>query len=58
MEAEDVSVHVDGSSQGFRDRVNGGDKGKKDGLLAWPCDLALYALKTDVLVVLLDTQHG
>ena len=57
MEAEEVSVHVDGSSQSFRDRVNGGDKGKKDGLLAWPCDLALYALKTDVLVVLLDTQR-
>ena len=25
--------------------------------MAWPCDLASYALKTDVLVVLLDTQQ-
>ena len=57
MEEEEVSVHIDGSSQAFRDRVNGGDRGKKDGLLAWPCDLALYALKSDVLVVLLDTQR-
>jgi hypothetical protein len=57
MEAEEVSTHVDGSSQTFRDRVNGGDKGKKDGLMAWPCDLSLYALKSDVLVVLLDAQR-
>jgi len=57
MEAEEVLTHVDGSSQTFRDRVNGGDKGKKGGLMAWPCDLALYALKAGVLVVLLDTQR-
>ena len=37
--------------------MNGGDRGKPKGLQAWPCDLALYALKTDVLVVLLDTQR-
>ena len=57
MEEEEVTVHVEVSSQAFRDRVNGGDKGKLRGLQAWPCDLALYALKTDVLVVLLDTQR-
>ena len=57
MEEEDVAAHVDGSRQTFRDRINGGDRGKFLGLQAWPCDLALYALKTDVLVVLLDTQR-
>ena len=57
MEEEEVAAHVDGSSQTFRDRLNGGDRGKLRGLQAWPCDLALYALKTDVLVVLLDTQR-
>ena len=31
--------------------------GKKCGDMAWPCDLALYALRTDVLVVLLDAQR-
>ena len=31
--------------------------GKKCGDMAWPCDLALYALRTDVLVVLLDVQR-
>ena len=57
MEEEEVAAHVDGSSQAFRNRINGGDRGKLQGLQAWPCDLALYALKTDVLVVLLDTQR-
>ena len=31
--------------------------GKKCGDMAWPCDLALYALRTDMLVVLLDVQR-
>ena len=53
MEEKDVAPHVE-SSQSFRDRVSGKKEG---GLLAWPCDLALYALKTDVLIVLLDAQR-
>ena len=53
MEEEDVAAHVE-SSQVFRDRVSGKKEG---GLLAWPCDLALYALKTDVLVVVVDAQR-
>ena len=57
MEEEEVVAHVGNSSQVFRDRLNGGDMGKKCGDMAWPCDLALYALKTDVLVVLLDAQR-
>jgi hypothetical protein len=57
MEAREAKSHVDGSSQVFRDRVNGGDIGQVGGLWAWPCDLALYALKTDVLIVLVDTQR-
>ena len=55
MKEEEVVTHVGSSSQVFRDRLNGGDMGKKCGDMAWPCDLALYALRTDVLVVLLDT---
>ena len=57
MEAKEVSSHVDGTSQVFRDRVGGGDIGQVGGLWAWPCDMALYALKTDVLIVLIDTQR-
>jgi hypothetical protein len=57
MEEREVLRHVDGTSQAFRDRVNGGDIGKVGGLWAWPCDMALYALKTDVLIVLIDTQR-
>jgi len=57
MEEEEVMPHVELSSQAFRARVNGGDLGKVHGLMAWPCELALYALQTDVLVVLLDTQR-
>ena len=57
MEEEEVVAHVGSSSQVFRDRLNGGDMGKKCGDMAWPCDLALYALRTDVLVVLLDVQR-
>ena len=53
MEVAEVAAHVE-SSQAFRDRVSGRKEG---GLLAWACDLALYALKTDVLIVLVDAQR-
>jgi len=46
MEEEEVAA--------LRDRVSGRKEG---GLLAWSCDLALYVLKTDVLIVLLDAQR-
>ena len=57
MEEREVRSHVDGTSQAFRDRVNGGDLGQVGGLWAWPCDMALYVLNTDVLIVLIDTQR-
>lgn len=53
MEEKDVAPHVE-SSESFRVRVSGKKEG---GLLACPCDLALYVLKTDILIVLLDVQR-
>ena len=56
MEEAEVSTHVDGSSEVFRFRVSGRGAGSVD-LKAWPCDLALYVLNTDILIVLLDAQR-